>query len=264
MTAEKVIEIKNLNWKYGDESVLKGIDLDIYKGNFYSIIGPNGSGKTTVIKSISKILDINSNIVYIKGRDIYNINNRELSKTLSTVPQNTGIEFDFTVEDIVLMGRAPYLKRFQSEDEEDIDLAREAMISTNIYGMKDKSIKEISGGERQRAIIARAITQDTDIVLLDEPVSSIDIKHQIEILDTISRLKSDKQLTVISILHDLNLASEYSDQIILLKDGEVFDFGSVNHVLTRDNIERVYGIQVDIYENPKTKNPYIVPIYNQF
>lgn len=259
-----MILCKDINWSYGKERILNNINLDFKKGNFYSIIGPNGSGKTTLIKYICKILDIDFKKVFLNDLDIKSYSTKKLAKNISTVPQNTNIEHNFTVYDIVLMGRSPYLKKFQSESEKDLNITDNALKRTNTYHLKDKSIHNISGGERQRVLIARALTQNTELIILDEPVSNIDIHHQIELLDTLKKLNEQNNITIISILHDLNLASEYSDEIILLDNGSIVKIGSSYEVITEENIKKVYQLDVKIIDNPITKKPYVIPIYHQF
>ncbi|OPJ55391.1 ABC transporter ATP-binding protein [Alkalithermobacter paradoxus] len=258
------IKVNNLNWSFGNEKILDNIDIQIEKGKFYSIIGPNGSGKTTLFRNISKALEVPRNSIFIENKDISKLSSKDISKRISCVPQNTIVEFDFSVMDVVLMGRTPYLRRFQDETNGDIQIAKKAMEMTNTWHLKDKKINQISGGERQRAIIARAIAQSTDIILLDEPISNLDIHNQVEILDTIKRLNKENDLTVVAILHDLNLASAYSDEILLLNKGKIVSKGTPEKVLTEENIKSVYNMKVSMIKNPSTGKPYIIPIFNQF
>lgn len=258
------IVIKELKFSYGDNIVLNDIGISLQKGKFYSIIGPNGSGKTTLAKYIAKLVDVEGEKVFVDGEDIKKMNAKGIAKKISCVPQNTSIDYDFSVMDIVLMGRAPYMGRFQSESESDIQIAKRAMDITKVWHLKDKKINQISGGERQRVIIARTITQDTNIMILDEPISNIDIQHQIGLLDTIKKLNKEKNLTVIAILHDLNLAAQYSDEIILMNKGKIISFGRIDDVLTKDNIKTVYNLEVNLVKNPLTDKPYIIPVYHQF
>lgn len=250
--------IKNLNYSYGNNQILKNINLKFHKNKFYSIIGPNGSGKTTLLKNILKVLPCKKGSIYIYGEDILKFKNKDLAKKLSSVPQNTNIDFDFSALDVVTMGRNPYIDRFKNESPNDLTLVKKAMEVTNTLKFKEKNINSLSGGERQRVIIARAIAQDTPIILLDEPISSLDIQNQIDVLDTMKLL--NKNVTVIAVLHDLNLAAEYSDFLILLKKGEVFCSGSPKMVLTKENIQKVYNIDSYITKNPITNKPYIIPI----
>ncbi len=253
---DKCIEVKNLSFSYGKANVLKGITLTFEKGKFYSIIGPNGSGKTTLLKNISGILPAAKDTVFIKGKDISELSRNFIAKTLALVPQNINIEYEFTAYEIVLMGRTPFKGRFQDYDEEDKKKAKEAMRLTSTWELKDKLITTLSGGEQQRVIAARALCQDTEIILLDEPTSHLDIQHQLGFLNIFSKLKKD--IMVIAVLHDLNLASLYSDEIILIDKGRVMDKGEPKEVITENNISKVYNISVDIINNSCKDRPYIV------
>lgn len=258
--ASHPIKIQNLKWKFGDRLILKDINLTIKKGYFYSIIGPNGSGKTTLLRNIAKSLEPKPKTVFVDNVDITRLSRRDMAKRLSVVPQNTNIEFEFTVMDIVLMGRSPYIGRFLAEGRKDLEIAERAMKSTNTWHLKDKPITQISGGERQRVIVARALAQDTDIMLLDEPVSQLDIHHQIELMETIQGLIKDRKITVISVMHDLNLAAQYSDYIILMNEGKVVCQGMPGDVITEENIRRVYKLDSYIMDNPVTGKPFIMHV----
>jgi iron complex transport system ATP-binding protein len=256
-----LIAINKLCYNYGTAKVLEDINLNIHENKFYGVIGPNGSGKTTLIRNLSRGLFPQKGTIYLDGCDITDTSNRELARRISYVPQNTHIEFEFSVMDIILMGRSPYLKRLQSESKKDIDIVKNAMVITNTWQLRNKNIGEISGGERQRVIIARALSQQAKIMLLDEPVSQLDIHHQIEILRIIKKLTEEKRLTAILSLHDLNLAAQYSDQLILLKKGRVFKQGSPQDVITEENIKEAYGIKIRVIEDFTTGKPHIIPYY---
>jgi iron complex transport system ATP-binding protein len=252
------IDIKNLNFSYGDKKVLKDISLSFNKGKFYSIIGPNGSGKSTLIKNISKMITPSLGSVFIDHQDICSIKNKNLAKMMAVIPQNILIDYDFTVFEIVMMGRSPYKRSFQDFDSEDEAIVERYMKATNTWDLKDQLITNLSGGETQRVIAARALSQEADIILLDELTSHLDIQYQIEFLNIFKSLKQDK--IIIAILHDLNLASIYSDEIILLDKGQVIAKGSPREVINKENIKNVYHITVEIFENPISQCPYIIPI----
>ena len=253
-----MIEIKELNFSY-EEPVLNGVNINIEKGKFYSILGPNGSGKTTLLKLISKILPLEKSQIFLENKDIVNINSKMISRRMAVVPQSTEIEFDFSVEDIVLMGRTPHISRFSSESKLDVEIAEKAMKSTNTYKLKNKSINALSGGERQRVVVARAIAQDTDIILLDEPISHLDLHHQVEIMNQIKALNKEKNTTIIAVLHDINIAAAYSDNMILMLDGKVHSSGLPEVILTEKNIKEVYGLEVYISKNPRTGKLFLMP-----
>jgi len=252
------VKVQDLSFSYGKKVILKDINLSFTKGNFYSVIGPNGSGKSTFIKNISKILSPRGGSVFIDNEDIAKLNNKKLAQTMSIIPQDIQIEYDFTVFDIVMMGRSPYKRRFSDFNIEDEKIVEKYMKVTNTWLLKDKLITELSGGETQRVIAARVLTQETDIILLDEPTSHLDIQYQVEFLKIFKSLKMDK--VIIVVLHDLNLASIFSDEIILINKGEVVSKGTPWQVISKENIKDVYNISVEIFENPISKCPYIIPI----
>ncbi|SNV70864.1 ABC transporter ATP-binding protein [Clostridium cochlearium] len=256
------IILNNLNFSYNEKHILKNINISFERNKFYSILGPNGSGKTTLLKNILKALPTTDKTIYIDAFDINNYKNKDLAKKMSSVPQNTNLEFDFTSFDVVLMGRSPHLKRFERETNKDYEIVREAMEITNTWHLKDKYINQLSGGERQKIIIARALAQESSIILLDEPISNLDIQNQIEIMDTLKFLNRD--VTIISVLHDLNLAAQYSDYILLLKNGEIFFKGTPEKVLSVNNLKYVYDVNTYIIKNPVTGKPHIIPISKNF
>lgn len=252
------IDIKNLSFSYDDKRILKEISLSFNKGKFYSIIGPNGSGKSTLMKNISKIITPSFKTVWIDYQDICSIKHKNLAKMMAVIPQNILVDYDFTVFDIVMMGRSPYKRNFQDFDSKDKAIVEKYMKLTNTWELKDKLITNLSGGEVQRVIAARALSQEADIILLDELTSHLDIQYQIEFLNIFKRLKQDK--IIIAILHDLNLASIFSDEMILLNKGQVIAKGSPQEVINKENIKNVYHISVEIFENPISKCPCIIPI----
>jgi len=258
------IDVKNLNYSVSDKDILKDINLSVNKGKFYSIIGPNGSGKTTLLRNIANSLEVSKNKVFVENKDLLSYNQRDLAKAMSYVPQDNTSDFDFSVWDIVLMGRYPYLRRFEQESAKDIEIAENALKLTKTFHLKDKNIRFLSGGERQRVFIARALTQETNILILDEPISMLDIHHALEIMDTIKHLNSTVGITILTVLHDLNIAAEYSDELILLDEGEIVAIGTPEKVLTSENLEKVYKIKVSISKNPYTNKPLIIPIPNRY
>jgi len=257
--AGQQIKINNLKWSYHKSQILKGIDFEFRKNCFYGIIGPNGSGKTTLLKNITKILLPQKGTIFINNEDIIDMKNIKVAKIISVVPQSTNLEFEFSVMDVVLMGRNPHIRRFNSESATDIEIAKKAMDLTNTWHLREKSITKISGGERQRVIIARAIAQQAKIMLLDEPVSQLDIHHQVEILNIIKDLNRREMITVITVLHDLNLASQYCDYLLLMDEGKVIKHGLPEQIITPENILKAYGIKVYITKNPITKSPLVIP-----
>lgn len=258
-SVESCVRIENLNFSVDDLKILENVSVEIEKGAFYSIIGPNGSGKTTLLKHICNIISPKKRSITIDGIDVTDYGIKGLAKKISYVPQDMGADYDFLVKDVVLMGRSPYIRRFDCEGPEDIKIAEKAMKLTNTFGIRDKNIRNLSGGERQRVIIARALTQGGNVLILDEPTSHLDIQHQIEIMDTIKKLNMSRKITVIAVLHDLNLASAYSDYLILLNKGSIEACGSPEEVITKENIKNVYNLDAIVMKNPVNGKPYIIP-----
>ncbi len=254
------LEVNNLAFGYGSKEVLNNINMNIKPGTFISIIGPNGSGKSTLLKNISTYLKPQKGVILLDSKEIDKLPRKEVSKKISVVPQNISLEFDFKIKDIVMMGRHPYIRKFKGETSEDIKIAEKAMLYTNILTLSDRMFNELSGGEKQRVILARALAQEPKILLLDEPVSHLDLQHQIEILDLIKNMSIKESLTIIAVLHDLNMASSYSDYIMMLKEGSIIYEGMPETVLNQENIGEVFNINVHMNGNPLTGKPYIYTV----
>ena len=257
------IKIENLTWNPGKQElpILDHIDAMLTSGSFYGILGPNGAGKTSLVRQILKLKECDGGSISFDGQDIHAIKREDMAKTLSFLPQTIHADVDFTVFDVVAMGREPHRKRFSPLDAEDLACIEEAMEFTNCTALKDKSLSVLSGGERQRVMIARTIAQDTPWIILDEPVSNLDIRHQTELMHVLERLRDKKGKTIVAILHDLNLAATFCSHIILMKDGKVYRHGTVEDVLTKENLKSVYEMEFDFIMDDSGKRPYIVPLY---
>ena len=240
------LRINNIACRYESANVLENINFSATGGDFIGVIGPNASGKSTLLKAISKILKPHTGAVLLNERDVYTLKSTEIAKNLAVVPQESVISFAFTALEIVLMGRTPHLSRFEVEGIKDLIIAKKAMELTNAWHLRERPINTLSGGEKQRVIIARALAQKPKVLLLDEPTHHLDINHQIEILDLVKRLNKEEEMVVISVFHDLNIASQYCERLILLSKGRIFAAGRAGDVLTRENIEKVYGIKVTV------------------
>lgn len=252
-----VIEARNIKYRYSKDLVLNEFNLKVEQNEIVGIIGPNGSGKTTVIKLLSRVIYPESGTIMLFGRNIASMKQKEIAKIVAVVPQGTSIAFPFTVREVVLMGRSPHFGLLQIERESDLKIVDHSLALTDSLGIADRYIDELSGGERQRVIIARALSQEPKIMLLDEPTSYLDINHQVEIYDLIKRLNSEKNLSVIIVSHDLNMASEYCDRLVLMKNGRVYKEGTPREVITESNIRDVYGIDAMVTDNIVTGSPHI-------
>jgi iron complex transport system ATP-binding protein len=256
----EIMKIQNLYSGYGNGNIINGIDLNIEKGELVGIIGPNGSGKTTLLRTMTGILKPQNGKILIDSENLSKISHREIAKKIAVVKQNIE-QVMLTINDYVLMGRFPYYNKFQFfEKQKDLELSNKYMRLTDVYELRHKLMSDISGGERQRAQIAKALAQEPAILLLDEPTSQLDIAHQIKILDLIKSLNLNMGFTVIMVIHDLNMASEYCSKLIMLKSGRVFKSGTPNDVLTYQNVEEVYNAVVIVQTNPLTGRPYIIPV----
>lgn len=254
------LEVKNLQFGYRDNLVIRDISFKIKAGSFVSIIGPNGSGKSTLLKALNNIYRPQKGSILLYDRDILSYKKKDLARKIALVPQDTSIDYEFTVEDIVMMGRHPYKGRFEREDESDYKIVKEALELTNTLTLKDRIINQISGGERQRAIIAKALAQKPAMILLDEPTSNLDINHQMDILNILKKLNEENGLTVILVIHDINLAARYSHEIILLREGRIVGMGTPEEVITVENIENTYNMKVAIEKNKYTDTVHLTPI----
>ena len=247
---ENRFRIDNLHAGYNGTEILKGVSFDIDSSDFIGVIGPNGSGKTTLLRSMSRALPPISGCVEFDGKNIYSIPAREFARKVAVVPQDTLVAFDFSVLEIVLMGRSPRLGRFAVEGSKDIEIAIKALERTGTAHLRDRQINALSGGERQRIMLARALAQEPEVLLLDEPTSHLDINYQYEIMDLVRSLNRERGLTVLAVLHDLNLASQYCDRLILSGQGKIQASGSPQEVISSDNILRVYGVDVCVRKHP--------------
>lgn len=246
-----MLKVEEIHARYGDIKVLEDICFSAEEGKLLGLIGPNGSGKTTLLKVISSIIKPEIGSVLLDNLDIMRMKKRDIARKMAVVPQESSTSFSFTAIEVVLMGRTPHLKRFETEDSKDFEIAKRCMRMTDCLNLAERPIDELSGGELQKVIIARALAQEPKILLMDEPTSHLDIKNQIEILDLMKRLANDG-LTVISVLHDINMAARYCDELILLKDGKIVSSGRTEDVLTTKNIKNVFGISVSIKKDPLT------------
>lgn len=261
----EILSVENLYFRYNTaEITLSDINFGIQKGDFLGIIGPNSCGKSTLLNCISRVLVPDDGKIYLNQVALSKWNSKQVAQFLAVVPQDTTISFDFSNFDVVMMGRSPFLGRFQLEGAEDYDIVEQAMALTDTWHLRKKSVNAISGGERQRVILARALAQKPQLLLLDEPTSHLDINHQMELLDLLLELNETTNLTIIWVSHDLNLAAEYCEKLLLMENGKVFRLGSPNEVIQSHIIRKVYGANVVISENPVTGSPMITPLPEKF
>jgi iron complex transport system ATP-binding protein len=251
-----LLRIQHLVCGY-DSFQLQDLNLTVAAGEFIGIIGPNGSGKTSLLRAITRILKPQKGTLYLQGKNLRHLGYQEIARAVAVVSQTPGIAH-ITVEDFVLLGRIPHHQRFQFLDSQrDIEIAEKCMQLTGTGKLKNKRVGELSGGERQLVLIARALAQEPRLLLLDEPTTFLDISHQVRIMDLIKRLNRESGLTVIIVLHDLNLAGEYCHRLVLMKEGRLYKSGPPDEVLTYETIEEVYETLVVVGKSPVSSRPYI-------
>jgi len=249
-----MLDIINITVGYKHFPVLKGLSLRIKENEFLGIIGPNGSGKSTLLRTICGILQPWNGRILLQGVELSRLTKKEIARKIGYVPQSSSFAFPFTCEEIVLMGRYAY----DRHKKRNYEVVHWAMGLTDTLVLKKRKINELSGGELQRVIIARALAQEPKILLLDEPTVHLDINHRMEIFKLLWELKSHG-ITIIMVLHDLNLASEYSKRVVVIKDGRVVYDGSPQDIIDKEIIKRIYGIEVNIIKNPLSHLPLILP-----
>lgn len=239
-----MLNIKNLSFAYGKHKVLYNINFSVKKGYFLTIIGPNGSGKTTLLNLLTGHLQPSEGQIYLDNKKLNNYKIEELSKKIALVSQDVQVRFPFTCLEVVMMGRKPFRKGLQQMSREDMDIVYEAMKITDSLKFAEKSITELSGGERQRVILARALAQTPQILFLDEAFSAMDICYSIKSLNILKNLVAQKNITVISVMHDLNMADTYSDMILALQDGKLAQWGTAEEVMQPHIIKDLFNIHV--------------------
>nr|QNO43356.1 cobalamin import ATP-binding protein BtuD [Methanosarcinales archaeon ANME-2c ERB4]QNO44117.1 cobalamin import ATP-binding protein BtuD [Methanosarcinales archaeon ANME-2c ERB4]QNO44185.1 cobalamin import ATP-binding protein BtuD [Methanosarcinales archaeon ANME-2c ERB4]QNO44887.1 cobalamin import ATP-binding protein BtuD [Methanosarcinales archaeon ANME-2c ERB4]QNO46521.1 cobalamin import ATP-binding protein BtuD [Methanosarcinales archaeon ANME-2c ERB4] len=249
------LQIRNLRFSYGSTEILRDINMGLNPSEVLGIVGPNGTGKSTLLRCIDRIL-IPEGEVLLDGQEISGMSRVEIAKRIGYVPQSMTGVFPATVFDMVLLGRRPHLSWRSSE--EDMDKVLEMLDLMDIKDLAMRNFNETSGGQQQKVLIARALAQDVDILLLDEPTSNLDIKHQLEVMEILTELSKTKGISVMMAIHDLNLASRYSDRIIMLNGGGIRDVGDPASVLTAENIRSVYG--VDVVVRNEDGKPYMIPM----
>ena len=248
------ITTEQLQATLGGSHILKGVSIEVSDKDFVGIIGPNGSGKSTLLKSIYRVLTPQSGTVFLDGNALNSYKPKESARKMAVVAQHNYYNFEFSVQDVVLMGRAPHKKAMERDNADDYRIVREALEKVNMGGFAQRSFSTLSGGEQQRVILARALAQQTQCLILDDPTNHLDIKYQLQLMDIVRSLR----LTVVSAIHDINIAAMYSNKLFVLQNGRIIAFGPPKQVLTREFIRQVYEVEAKLYTDPETGQMHIL------
>jgi iron complex transport system ATP-binding protein len=245
---------------YGRGAVLEDVSVAVPAGEMVGVIGPNGSGKTTLVRLLAGVLRPGRGSVHLEGRNLATLRRREVARRLAVVPQDASVEFPFTALEVVLMGRAPHLPPLAFPRARDLDIARRALARLDVGGVEERPLLALSGGERQRVLLARALAQEPRVLLLDEPTTHLDLRHQTGIYDVLRELARGHGAAILSVLHDLNLAALYCDRLVLLAGGRIVAEGTPRDVLTAATLARVYGTAVHVATHAVTGTPVVLPL----
>lgn len=240
------LNVKNIKFSINNKQILKDISFEIKRGSFVGVIGPNGSGKSTLLKNIYRIYRPDSGEITIDNKSLANMKDKDCAKEIAVLAQESNTQFDFTVEQIVKMGRYPYKSVFQDYSKSDLEMVKNMLDRVGLSDYADQSFSNLSGGEKQRTLIARALVQNTDFLILDEPTNHLDIGYQIQLMDLVKSLK----ITTLSAIHDMNIASMYCDYLIVMKDGKIINSGTVEEVITSQMLKEVFGVNAYVGKNP--------------
>jgi iron complex transport system ATP-binding protein len=256
--------VKHLSHSFDGRVVIDDLAFEVATGEFFIIIGPNGSGKTTLLKLLAGLLPLKTGHIHLLSKSLTEYTAKSLARKIAYVPQNVPVEFPFTVTQVVLMGRSPHLGMLGFEGDEDLRLAHEAMTTTDVANLADRRLDQLSGGEQQRVFIARAICQQPNILLLDEPTAALDLSHQARLMDLMEQLKTEQGVTIVMVSHDLNMAAMYADQLLLISRGRIARNGPPDQVIDYDLLEQVYGCKLVVDQSPLGRYPRVHLVPNRY
>jgi len=259
-TQEIALDLAGVSFAYDSEPVLSGVDLSIESGRFFGLLGPNGSGKTTLLQLLSGALRADSGAVKVLGREVESWDRRDLARLVAVVPQRFDLAFPFTVQEVVLLGRVPHRGPLALDRPDDLKVAREAMRAVEVGHLAARRMHELSGGEFKRVVVAKALAQQPRILLLDEPAAHLDIRHQVSLYELIEDIRRRTGFTVVSAMHDLNLAAAYCDRVALLSNRRIARAGSVEEVMTYRNLREVFGTEIYVGVNELTGHRLFTPM----
>ncbi|WP_305784549.1 ABC transporter ATP-binding protein [Symbioplanes lichenis] len=260
MTASHTLDVEQLTLGYKDRAVIESLDLVVPPGRITAIVGANACGKSTLLRSMSRLLAPRTGHVLLDGREVHRMPPKELARTLGLLPQSPVAPEGITVADLVSRGRHPHQRMLARWSIQDDAAVAAALDATSTADLADRAVDELSGGQRQRVWIAMALAQQTDVLLLDEPTTFLDVSHQVEVLDLLTDLNRSRGTTIVMVLHDLNLAARYADHLIALADGKLHAAGTPGEVLTEDCVRAVFGLESRIINDPTSDKPLMLPL----
>ncbi|KDA04702.1 iron dicitrate ABC transporter ATP-binding protein [Microbacterium sp. CH12i] len=260
MTEAHTLSAEGVTLAYGDRTVIEGLDLRIAPGKITAIVGGNGCGKSTLLRALARLLSPASGQVVLDGKSVHSRPTKEVARVLGLLPQSPIAPEGIAVADLVGRGRHPHQKVLARWSAHDYEVVADALEATGISDLADRSVDELSGGQRQRVWIAMSLAQETDILLLDEPTTFLDVAHQVEVLDLLTDLSVSRGTTIVMVLHDLNLAARYADELVAMKDGRVHALGAPSEILTHTLVEEVFGMANQITTDPVSGKPMVTPI----
>ncbi len=252
------LEVERVSFAYGRMPVLANVSFSVHPGEFVGIIGPNGSGKSTLLRLLSGTLRPQGGVVRLDGRPLHLLSRREVARQIAVVPQETTFTFAFTGLEVVLMGRSPHLGRFTLEGPDDVEIARQSMEATDSWHLRSRQMDEVSGGEKQRIVVARALAQQPAILLLDEPTTALDIRHQADIYRLLRKFHDEGGLTIMLVSHDLNLSARACERLILLDEGNIRSDGPPEMVIEAGTLSEVYDTELRVHTDPLTGAPVVI------
>jgi iron complex transport system ATP-binding protein len=263
MMEKKLFSANNIIFRYNHHTAIDDISFTIDQSEFVGVIGPNGAGKSTLLRLLAGFLKPSEGSISFSGKNLNNFDRRELARNIATLPQQRDIPFSYTVEDFILMGRYPHAQKGFFYEKKEVEFVDDVMDTMEILHLRERRIDNLSEGERQKVFLSQCIAQDPKVLLLDEPVSHLDIRHQIQTLDVLEKLHGEG-LTIVMVLHDLNLAAEFCSRVVLISKGRIKSDGDPRIVLTFENIEETYETVVIVKENPLSGKPFVVPVSKKY